>query len=122
MLWAVWLGLEKSDQESALQEVRHCSINLFLFSFPIGSSLSGVSQWQAWFMLSNFLIFWGNFIRCNFILSGYNGIVKSIIPEKGDKEMDEFYISPKDREVLRELAKKQLELSQAEKNKKRIGE
>ncbi len=73
-------------------------------------------------MLSNFLIFWGNFIRCNFILSGYNGIVKSIIPEKGDKEMDEFYISPKDREVLRELAKKQLELSQAEKNKKRIGE
>ena len=36
--------------------------------------------------------------------------------------MDEFYISPKDREVLRELAKKQLELSQAEKNKKRIGE
>lgn len=33
MLWAVWLGLEKSDQESALQEVRPFSMNLFCLMF-----------------------------------------------------------------------------------------
>ena len=51
--------------------------------------------------------------------------IKIVTSKKDNREenrMSNYVISAKDREILREVANKQYEFSQAEKNKKRIDE
>lgn len=65
-----------------------------------------------------------NLIKCFFDFLRYNSGNKDrkTLILKGEAFMKPYTISPKDREILREVAKKQYALSQEEKHLKRIQE